>query len=70
MAEDEERLKRRIRKKLIQIEHLEILPRQLNEEERFKVGRKPELREQLRNLIAGTDIDGRGRPNSRTISNI
>ena len=51
MASDSDRLVRRLRKKLRQIENLEILRRDLNEEERAKVDKKNEIRLQLSNLL-------------------
>ncbi|XP_045606765.1 dynein assembly factor with WD repeat domains 1 [Procambarus clarkii] len=42
---------RKIRKKLRQIEHLELLGRELNDEEALKVSRKIDLRKDLRKLL-------------------
>ena len=48
---DNDRLIRRLRKKLRQIENLEILRRDLNEEELVKVDKKNDLRLELNNLL-------------------
>ena len=58
--EDEERRKRRLRKKLLQIENLEILNRPLNQEEEIKVGKKTQIREELQGLLKGTMVSRRG----------
>ena len=59
-----ERRKRRLRKKLLQIENLEILSRPLNLEEEIKVGKKAQIREELQGLLKGISalgsIKGRG----------
>ena len=52
MASETDRLKRKLRKKLRQIESLEASDRDLNEEERAKVEKKDEIRFELRELIA------------------
>jgi len=49
--EDTERRVRRLRKKLLQIENLEVLNRELNEEEETKVSKKSEVRAELHLLI-------------------
>lgn len=51
MASDSERLVRKLRKKLRQIENLEIQQRDLNSEEREKVERKDDIRFELSNLL-------------------
>ena len=51
MASDSDRLVRRLRKKLRQIENLEILRRDLNQEELDKVNKKNDLRLELNNLL-------------------
>ena len=51
MASDNDRLVRRLRKKLRQIENLEILRRDLNEEELAKVNKKNDVRLELNNLL-------------------
>ena len=52
MAEEElARLQRRLRKKLRQIENLELIDRELNWEEVDKVRRKGEIREELAGLV-------------------
>ena len=51
MASDSDRIVRRLRKKLRQIENLEILRRDLNEEELAKVDKKNEIRLELSNLL-------------------
>ncbi|XP_069938103.1 uncharacterized protein [Cherax quadricarinatus] len=48
---------RKIRKKLRQIEHLELLDRELNEEEDLKVSRKLSLREDLKKLLEEHHLD-------------
>ena len=58
--EDEERRKRRLRKKLLQIENLEILNRPLNQEEEIKVGKKTQIREELQGLLKGTMVSRGG----------
>ena len=52
MASETDRLKRKLRKKLRQIESLEASDRDLNEEERAKVEKKDEIRFELCELIA------------------
>ncbi|KAK3856014.1 hypothetical protein Pcinc_037618 [Petrolisthes cinctipes] len=47
----EDKVIRRIRKKLRQIEHLELLDRELNDEELLKICQKEELREELQKLL-------------------
>ena len=59
-VEDEERRKRRLRKKLLQIENLEILNRPLNQEEEIKVGKKTQIREELQGLLKGTMVSRGG----------
>jgi len=54
-AQEVERLKRRLRKKLRQIENLELLERDLNQEELDKVRKKVEIREQLALLVQSTE---------------
>lgn len=49
--EDTERRVRRLRKKLLQIENLEVLNRELNEEEETKVSKKSGVRAELHLLI-------------------
>ena len=51
MASESERLVRKLRKKLRQIENLEILDRDLNQEEAAKVEKKEDIRLELRNLL-------------------
>ena len=51
MASETERLVRKLRKKLRQIENLEILDRDLNEEEIQKVERKEEIRREINKLL-------------------
>ena len=50
-SNDSDRLVRRLRKKLRQIENLEILGRDLNEEELTKVDKKNEIRLELNSLL-------------------
>jgi hypothetical protein len=54
---DVEKLKRRLRKKLRQIENLEVAERELNDEEVDKVRRKGEIRAQLGRLVRNTELD-------------
>ena len=63
MASESERLVRKLRKKLRQIENLEILDRDLNQEEAAKVEKKEDIRLELRNLLppvppAADEVDG------------
>ena len=51
MASDNDRLVRRLRKKLRQIENLEILRRDLNQEELAKVNKKNDVRLELNKLL-------------------
>jgi len=50
-----QRLKRKLRKKLRQIENLEIVDRELNDEELDKISKKSEIREELLDLNRGTE---------------
>ena len=50
--EETDRLKRKLRKKLRQIENLEIIDRELNNEELDKVSKKGEIRAELAALIS------------------
>jgi len=50
-----ERLKRKLRKKLRQIENLEITDRELNNEELDKISKKGEIRKELSDLIKSCD---------------
>ena len=54
-SNDSDRLVRRLRKKLRQIENLEILGRDLNEEELAKVDKKNEIRLELNSLLMCND---------------
>ena len=54
-----ERLKRKLRKKLRQIENLEVLDRDLNDEELDKVLKRDEIRAQLKQLVKETEARGR-----------
>merc|ERR1719309_502809 len=56
LCDDVEKRIRRLRKKLIQIEKLEIVSRPLNHEEIVKVGRKLELRELLKCLLKDIEM--------------
>lgn len=60
MAESAEQLVdkkiRRLRKKLLQIEHLEILSRELNDEELVKVDKKGETRKELLKLVKEVEM--------------
>jgi len=51
-----ERLKRKLRKKLRQIENLEIVDRELNDEELDKISKKSEIREELNDLIKASEV--------------
>ena len=48
---EEDRLIRKLRKKLRQIEHLEGLDRELNDEEEAKVEKKDEIRRELKQIM-------------------
>ena len=53
-----ERLKRKLRKKLRQIENLEIVDRELNDEELDKISKKKEVRKELSDLIKASEAEG------------
>jgi len=53
-----ERLKRKLRKKLRQIENLEIVDRELNDEELDKISKKKEIRKELSDLIKASEAEG------------
>lgn len=55
---ENERLVRKLRKKLRQIEHLEIAGRELNDEELDKVGSKDDIRRELSSLLAVSRAEG------------
>ena len=52
-----ERLKRKLRKKLRQIENLEIVDRELNNEELDKISKKSDIRQELNDLIKETEAE-------------
>ena len=52
-----ERLKRKLRKKLRQIENLEIVDRELNNEELDKISKKSNIRQELNDLIKETEAE-------------